>query len=491
MKLEMRGQMRLEQRMKLAPHMIQSMEILQLPILALQERIEQELNSNPVLETEVQESPEEVESAQEDQPQEDIDDKDLVLSTDNNKVDDFERLDSLGDSFNDYMAQAAPLRTRIHTDELDKKLEALKNTAAPPQSLHEYLTEQWGLVEADEPVKKAGEMIIDYLDYRGYLTVRLEQLHNKDRADFTVDDLNEALKLVQKLEPAGVGARDLKECLLIQMEQIGEDMSFESRLVSDYMDQLLDNHLPEIAKKMNCSIDTINRAIERMSKLDTSPGLQIGREQNHPITPDVTVESTDEAGEYSVRLADSGLPYLRVNNYYAKMAKDDRVGEKTRKFLQNNLRSAQWIIDAIEQRKNTLLKVTKAIVKYQTDFFEKGQLHLRPLPMSKVADEVGVHLATVSRAVAGKYVQCSWGILPLRKFFSGGREDTSGHAHSWEAIRAKLQQIIDEEDKTKPLSDDQIRKQLAKVGIDNLARRTVAKYRKLLNIPAARFRKKY
>jgi len=491
MKLEMRGQMRLEQRMKLAPHMIQSMEILQLPILALQERIEQELNSNPVLETEQPENPDEAETNGEDQPQEDIDDKDLVLSTDNNKADDFERLDSLGESFTDYMAQAAPLRRRTHTDELDKKLEALKNTAAPPQSLHEYLAEQWGLVEAEESVKKAGEMIIDYLDDRGYLTVRLEQLHNKDRGDFTVDDLKQALELVQKLEPAGVGARDLKECLLIQMAQIGEDMSFEARLVTDYMHELLDNHLPEIAKKMNCSIEAINRAIERMSKLDTSPGLQIGRERNHPITPDVIVESSEDEGQYSVRLADSGMPYLRINDYYAKMAKDDQVGEKTRKFLQNNLRSAQWIIDAIEQRKNTLLKVTKAIVKYQTDFFEKGQLHLRPLPMSKVADDVGVHLATVSRAVAGKYVQCPWGILPLRKFFSGGREDTSGQAHSWEAIRAKLQQIIDQEDKTKPLNDDQIRKQLSKAGIDNLARRTVAKYRKLLNIPAARFRKKF
>ena len=491
MKLEMRGQMRMEQKMKLAPHMIQSMEILQLPILALQERIEQELNSNPVLEMEQPESPEEVESDREDQPQEDIDDKDLVISTDNNKAEDFERLDSLGDGFTDYMAQAGPLRTRIHTGELDKKLEALKNTAAPPQSLHEYLAEQWRLVDADNSVKKAGDMIIDYLDDRGYLTVRLEQLYNKDRGDFTVDDLKQALELVQKLEPAGVGARDLKECLLIQMAQSGEDMSFESRLITEHMDKLLDNHLPEIARKMNCSIEAINRAIEHMSKLDTSPGLQIGQDRNHPITPDVIVESSEDEGRYSVRLANSGLPYLRVNDYYSKMAKDARVGEKTRKFLQNNLRSAQWIIDAIEQRKNTLLKVTKAIVKYQTDFFEKGQLHLRPLPMSKVADDVGVHLATVSRAVSGKYVQCPWGILPLRKFFSGGREDMNGQAHSWEAIRAKLQQIIDQEDKTKPLSDDQIRKQLLKAGIDNLARRTVAKYRKLLNIPAARFRKKF
>jgi len=491
MKLEMRRQMQMEQRMKLAPHMIQSMEILQLPILALQERIEQELNSNPVLEMAEPESPEDTDADQEQQPQEDIDEKDLVLSTDNNKAEDFERLESLGDGFTDYMEQAEPWRTRIQTDEPDRKLEALKNTAAPPQSLHEYLEEQWRLVDADESVKRAGDMIIDYIDDRGYLTVRLEQLHNKDRGDFTIDDLKQALELVQKLEPPGIGARDLRECLLIQMAQSSEDMSFESRLISEHMNELLENHLPEIAKKMHCSIETINRAIERMSKLDTSPGLQIGRSRNHPITPDVIVESSDNSGRYSVRLADSDLPHLRVNDYYAKMAKDARVSEKTRKFLQNNLRAARWIMDAIEQRKNTLLKVTEAIVKYQKDFFDKGQLHLRPLPMAKVAKDVGVHLATVSRAVAGKYVQCPWGILPLRKFFSGGREDVNGQGHSWEAIRAKLQQIIDEEDKTKPLSDDQIRKKLEKAGITNLARRTVAKYRKLLNIPAARFRKKY
>ena len=480
----------MEQRMKLAPHMIQSMEILQLPILALQERIEQELNSNPVLEMVEPGNPEDTDSTEQ-QSQEDINEKDLVVNTDNNKVGDFERLESLGDGFKDYMDEAGPFRTRVYSGEPDKKLEAIKNTAAPPQSLHEHLAEQWRMVDGEPAVKKAGDMIIDYIDDRGYLAVRLEQLHNKDRGDFTIDDLKEALELVQKLEPAGVGARDLRECLLIQMAQSIEDMSFESRLIAEHMHELLENRLPYIAKKMNCGIDAINRAIERMSKLDTSPGLQVGRDRNHPITPDVIVESLDNSDQYSVRLADYDLPRLRVNNYYAKMAKDEVVSEKTRNFLQNNLRSAQWIIDAIEQRKNTLLRVTKAVVKFQRDFFEKGQLYLRPLPMSKVAKDVGVHLATVSRAVAGKYMQCPRGILPLRKFFSGGTEDINGAGLSWEAIRAKLQQIIDSEDKSKPLNDEQIRKKLAELGIKKLARRTVAKYRKLLNIPAARFRKKY
>jgi RNA polymerase sigma-54 factor len=478
MKLEMRGQMRLEQRMKLAPHMIQSMEILQLPILALQERIEQELNGNPVLEMEEPEDAQDVSG----------DEQGEERAAGKEPAGDVERVD---EDYRDYMDQAEYARRRTGSDETDKKLEAIKNTAAPLHSLNEYLTEQWGLVDADDAVKKAGSIIIDYIDDRGYLSVRLEQLHNKDKAEFTLDDLKQALVLVQKLEPAGVGARDIRECLLIQMAQSGEDMGFESRMVSEQMDALLENRLPDIAKKMNCSIEQINRAIERISKFDTSPGLQIGQDHNRPVTADVIVESSDESDEYSVRLADSGLPSLRVNKYYEKMSKDTEVNEKTREFLQNNIRSARWIIEAIEQRKNTLLKVAKAVVKYQKDFFDKGQLHLKPLPMSKVAQEVGVHVATVSRAVAGKYMQCSCGILPLRKFFSGGMEDDTGNGHSWEAIRAKLQEIIDHENKASPLSDDSILKKLKETGIKNIARRTVAKYRNLLNIPAARFRKKY
>jgi RNA polymerase sigma-54 factor len=493
MKLEMTGQMRMEQRMKLAPHMIQSMEILQLPILALQERIEQELNANPVLEQEEPSSNEEPEPVGSDDAAEenDLSEKALVVDTDNNKADDFERLESLGDEFREYINQSGPYRPHGDPDERDRKLDALNNAAAPPQSLHEYLGDQWRMVEAAEPVKKAGNVIIDHLDDRGYLSVPLEQLHNADRNDFTTADLTEALHLVQQMDPPGVGARDVRECLLIQIVQSSEDMSFEYRLVCDHMDALLENRLPEIARRMDCSVERLNQAIERLSKLDTSPGLQVGRNESIPITPDVIVERSTETDEWIVHLAESDLPTLRLNRHYLQMAQDRRVSEKARKFLQDNIRSAQWIVEAIEQRKNTLLKVARAIVRHQRDFFEKGPLHLRPLPMSKVAQEVGVHIATVSRAVSGKYMQCAWGILPLRKFFSGGTEDTNGEAHSWEAIRVKLQQIIDEEDKAKPLNDDQIREKLAQAGISHLARRTVAKYRKLMNIPTARFRKRY
>jgi RNA polymerase sigma-54 factor len=492
MKLSMTGQMRMEQKMKLAPRMIQSMEVLQLPLLALQEKIEAELNSNPVLEV-AEELREEAASTENETPDV-FEERELVVGDDTDHVEDFQRLESLGDDFGEYINGSDSFNYQTHhqhaSGDPDKKMEALQNTAANGQSLNDSLKDQWRLVDADEKVKAAGDLIIDYLDEKGYLTIRLEQLHNKDKHDFGIEHLQQALELVQKLEPAGVGARSVQECFLIQMRQYPEDMSFEMRLVRDCWNELLENHLPRIAKKMNCSLDQVNHAIERLSKLDTSPGLVIGRNDNHPVTADVIVESDDHDG-YIVRLADTQQLNLRVNNFYEKMARSRAVDDQTRQFLQKNIRSAQWFMDAIQQRKQTLLKVARSIVGHQKDFFAKGKLHLRPLPMATVADEVGVHLATVSRAVSGKYVQCPQGILPLRSFFSGGMEDESGQEHSWDAIKARLQEIVDNEDKSNPLSDDALREKLAETGIGDIARRTVAKYRKILNIPTARFRKRY
>jgi len=493
MKLSMTGQMRMEQKMKLAPRMIQSMEVLQLPFLALQEKIEAELNSNPVLEVA------EEQSEETDPPQAETADvsneQELVIHEDSDNVDDFQRLESMGDDFADYLNGAGPMprqssNLNVSSGDPDKKLEALQNTAAQEQSLLDSLKDQWRMIDADPLVKAAGELIIDYLDEKGYLSVRLEQLHNKDKHEFGLEQLQQALALVQKLEPTGVGARDLRECLLLQMHQFPEDMSFEIRMVQQCWEHLLENHLPKIAKKMNCSLEQVNRAIERMSKLDTSPGLRVGYHENHPVTADVIVEADDDDG-YTVSLVDTRLPNLRVNNFYQKMTRNRDIDDNTRQFLQKNIHSAQWFMDAIQQRKRTLLRVTRAIVKYQKAFFDKGKLHLRPLPMSVIADEVGIHLATVSRAVSGKYVQCPQGVFPLRGFFSGGMEDETGTEHSWDSVKAKLQEIVDNEDKSKPFSDDALRKQLTEAGMGTIARRTVAKYRKILNIPTARFRKRY
>ena len=493
MKLSMTGQMRMEQKMKLAPRMIQSMEVLQLPFMALQEKIEAELNSNPVLEV-VEEKSEQIEPPQTETA--DVsNEQELIIHEDSDNVDDFQRLESMGEDFNDYLNGAGPMPRQssyqnTSSGDPDKKLEALNNTAAQEQSLLDSLKDQWRMIDADPLVKTAGELIIDYLDEKGFLSVRLEQLHNKDKHAFGLEHLQQALTLVQKLDPTGVGARDLRECLLIQMRQFPEDMTFEIRMVQQCWDSLLENHLPKIAKKMDCSLEQVNRAIERMSKLDTSPGLRVGYHENHPITADVIVEADEEDG-YVVSLLDTRLPNLRVNDFYQKMTRNRDVDEKTRQFLQKNIHSAQWFMDAIQQRKRTLLRVARAIVRHQKGFFDKGKLHLRPLPMSVIADEVGIHLATVSRAVSGKYIQCPQGIFPLRGFFSGGMEDETGAEHSWDSVKAKLQEIVDNEDKSKPFSDDALRKQLTEAGMGTIARRTVAKYRKILNIPTARFRRKY
>jgi RNA polymerase sigma-54 factor len=489
----MTGQMRMEQRMKLAPRMIQSMEILQLPTLGLLEKIDTELNSNPTLEiaededsnageissTGAEEKAEEIIEAQQ---------AEKNLTVDRDKRDEFKRFEEFVDQSDDFGMEGS--KRSGSDDEPDKKMEAMNNTADRGQSLHEYLSEQWRLVDADEKIKKAGQLIIDYIDEKGYLRIRLQQLHNKDKHDFDVEHLEAALKLIQGLEPAGIGARDIKECLLIQMAQSAEDMSFETELVSKYLDKLLENKLPEIARKMNCSFERISQAIIRMRKFDISPGLQIGARRNHPIKADVIVEP-DDAGGFKVYLADRSIPSLRINQYYASMSKDKSLDSKARDFLKNNIRSAQWLMDAIEQRKHTLLRVSQAVVERQKEFFEKGTMFLRPLPMSEIADAVGVHIATVSRAAAGKYIQSPQGIMPLRDLFGGGMETDSGINESFEAIRAKMQQIIDNEDKSKPLNDDEIKVKLEELGVKEIARRTVAKYRKIMNIPTTRFRKRF
>ncbi|MHC4855535.1 MAG: RNA polymerase factor sigma-54, partial [Planctomycetota bacterium] len=239
MKLSMTGQMRMEQKMKLAPRMIQSMEVLQLPFLALQEKIEAELSTNPVLEV-AEEHPEELPGSQA-EPEDMSHERELVVQDDSDNVEDFQRLENIGDDFNDYLDGSGPMQfepkyQRISSGDPDKKLEAMNNTAAAEQSLLDSLKEQWRMVDAEPLVREAGDLIIDYLDEKGYLSTRLEHLHNKDKHAFGIEHLQQALELVQNLEPAGVGARDLRECLLIQMRQFPEDMSFEMRMAGQCWD---------------------------------------------------------------------------------------------------------------------------------------------------------------------------------------------------------------------------------------------------------------
>jgi len=301
---------------------------------------------------------------------------------------------------------------------------------------------------------------------------------------------DEALLLVQTLEPTGVGARDLAECMVLQLVGETENHYLEIDLVKHHLKDIEMNRYPQISKKIGKSIAEIQEAIKVISRLDLRPGLQVGHHDTPYILPDIIVEYDEDNDTYTARLNDGSNPNLRINTMYSMMAKQRDLPQDAKEFLQNNIRSARWIIESIEQRKTTLLRVVNHVLKSQREFLDHGPQHLRPLPMVDVADVLGIHVGTVSRAVSGKYMQTPIGIYPLRSFFSGGIETASGESVSWNAIKAKLQEIVDNEDKKKPLNDDQLAAELTKRGL-TVARRTVAKYRSILNIPPARRRKQF
>jgi len=483
----------MEQRMKLAPRMIQSMEILQLPLMALEERIEQELAANPVLErresdfeqpdlTPVAGIPQEVVALPATEP-----------ASDKNEVTDREIEQYLQDQA-DWSSLNRGSRSRS-SGERDAKMDAMANTAARGDSLQEELTLQWDLVEVSDRIRRAGHILIDWVNDAGYILDPLESIAKHLPSDLSIDDLQDALPVLQqRLEPVGICARNLQECWLIQIDawerDKNADLTVPRTLVSSYLNDLAMNRLPQISRKSGFTIDQINAGKEFLKHLNTSPGTLLGEDRVPTVTPDAIVERDEETGDYTCRLTDEHSPRLYINEIYKRMAKTKAVDGKTREFISNNIRNARWLIESIEQRRNTLLRVLKVVVEAQKEFLEHGPQFMKPLPMIGVADQLGIHVGTVSRAVAEKYIQTPRGIFPLRMFFTGGTENAEGEAMSWDAVKAKLSEIITNEDKANPLSDDEIVVKLKEQGIE-LARRTVAKYRKIANIPPARRRKTF
>jgi len=479
--------------MKLSPRIIQAMEILQLPLLALEDRIEQELSSNPCLEQGNAPS-EAVAPVHEEDQGPNRGEEDLVVDGDKDSQVDFERLADFDEAYaEDLDWSDRPYRPAAANEERDGKQDALANTPARQQSLTEYLTEQWTFIEAADEVKAAGQVIISHIAEDGYLRTPLEELVRADGdPPITLELLRSALPLVQRLDPPGVGARDLRECLLIQLDAeaaAGKDVSLARQLISDFLREIELNHIPQIAKRTGRSVQEIEDALASLGRLDPYPGMLIGQHTVPYILPDALVE-LDENGELVVTMRDGRSPALKISKTYLKMVKSRQTDAKAKEFIRRNLRSAQWLIGAIRQRRQTVRRVVEEVFRAQRDFLERGREALRPLPMTEVASKVGVHVATVSRAVAGKYVQTPRGIFPLRMFFSGGTRTSSGEDVAWDAIKAKLKEIVDREDKSHPLSDEDIAQALHKQGI-HIARRTVAKYRNLLNIQPARQRKRY
>jgi RNA polymerase sigma-54 factor len=485
----------------LTPRMIQSMEILQLPLQKLEERIEQELQSNPVLELSPGETDLETipESDPDARPERTEDEKTLIVKEDGNSVDDFERLSRLSDYLesDDFQGNSF-IRPSSYDGERDKKLDAMNNTAARGDTLQEYLLGQWAFVDCPPSIKKAGEAIINSIDAEGYFRADFETVSRESRVPLPIPDLQEALRLVQTLDPAGIGARNLRECLLIQLDALeldeeaseNHDFSLERALITDHLKDLEMNRYPQISKKLGLEIDQIKAAVRRLSRLHPYPRKQVGSAYAPPITPDAIIYYDEDADRYEIEMTNDPAPGLSISAKYRKWLKDKKQDKKTREFLANNMRNARWLLESIEQRKNTILRVIRAVVDAQRDFFDKGPEHLHPLPMIQVADQLGIHVATVSRAVSEKWIQSPRGVFPLRRFFSGGTISDDGSNMSWDAVKEKLKGIIENEDKLNPLNDDEIVIKLKELGID-LARRTVAKYRKILNIATARQRREF
>lgn len=474
MRLDTSQQMRTEMRLRMAPRMIQSMEILQLPILALQERIDQELTENPLLVDLRDAAPKVEEDAAPEPPPEP-----------EPSPEPFDGYDEWAESYGE---MHRPSRAAL-MEESDRKQDAMQNMASRPVSFREDLEHQLGFFELRPEVRALAEYIIYNLDDAGYLKFSLDEIVRDFGNNATFAQADEALRVVQKLDPPGVGARDLAECLRLQLTPDTPHRDLLAVLIDRHLEDLRQNRLPAIEKKLGVPLETLKEAIEQLRRLDPRPGAHKDDDRTSYVVPDLIVEP-DEEGVYRVRLVDERTPQLAISRRYQRMLKNGSADSATKLFLQKKLQAARWLIESIEQRRSTLLKVARAIVAHQKAFLDRGPEFLEPLKMQQIADEVGVHVTTVSRAVDDKWVQTPRGIFPLKRFFGGGTKTTDGEDVAWETIKQRLLDIIAKEDKSAPLSDEEIVEELAKLGFP-VARRTVTKYRKALKIPSSRQRRQF
>ncbi len=491
MRLSLGLEARQVQVQKLAPRMIQSMEILQLPLMALQERIEQELSENPLLEmaeSEPESSDERAERTESpDAPSES--EQELVVDEKADNAEDFERLDELDRELPDFFDESPRRSANQISEDADRRQDQFANIEARPESLHDYLLHQLGELDLDPEVRDVAERIISSLDAQdgGYFRSSLEDLlpPHSDRSQLKL--ARQALGVVQSLDPPGIAARDLRECLLLQLTS---DMPLYEELrtiIANHLDDLRDNRLPAIKRKTGYSIEHIQETWNELRKLNPKPGAIFIDAHVPTVTPDIMIEKGDD-GRYRVIVDEYRTPQLRISQYYLNRLATGTATEDEREYIRRKLNAAQWLIDSIEQRRNTLVKVAQAIVDYQQRFLDEGPEFIEPLKMQQIAEKVGFHVTTISRAVDDKWIQTPRGIMPLRRFFVGGTQSNDGEEVAWDAIRIKLQELVDQEDKSNPYSDEDLMKQLARHGL-KVARRTITKYRQKMGIPGSRQRR--
>ena len=474
--------------------MIQAMQILQLPAVDLQERIQQELVENPFLEVVDQEA---AEKAAEGKTEGEAPAETPVQGSDAAGVEGM--LDELERYERDFSDGWRP--SHSGSEDGDKKLEAMANTPDTEKSLAEDLIEELAFLELDVRSRRIAEYLLYSLDERGYLSTSFEDMAREcsrtpalaDDPDaeppVTVEEIRAMLERIRSISHPALGARDLKECLLLQIDALGLDQPLLRTLVTNHLEDLQQNRIPRIAKATGRTIEAIKQAVETLKTLDPHPGAGYGESRAAVITPDVIVEEID--GEFEVRLDRQRTPELTLSPAYREFLRQAQKGDGVREWVKKRLESARWFIDAVQQRQSTLQRIANSIFTHQRGFLEKGVSGFRPLRMQEVADEVGVHISTVSRAVSGKYAQTPRGIFPLKYFFTGGTQTSTGEVASQISIKQRIADLVSQEEPSHPLSDEELAALLEEKDNVKIARRTVTKYRKALAIPSSNQRKRF
>ncbi len=488
---------RLTQSLILAPQLQQSLALLQAPTLELKALVEQELQQNPVLEevslqeqenTEKEQDLDKANSADLAEPPADLTFDPAAEKGASDPVDDFqaefERLVQLDQEWRDHFAQTnLPIRASAEEEE---KRQFMFDSLVQGTSLQEMLLEQVRESSLPEDLWTVAEMLIGNIDDYGYLKASMEELTLS--TGVTEAKILEVLNTIQTFDPSGVGARDLRECLMLQLERLGRQNTLEYKIVRDFMEALGKRRIPEIARGTGVEVDEVQDALEEIAKLEPRPGRAYLPDNDQYILPEVFVHR--QGDEFVVSTNNEHMPHLRISNTYKDLMSQGENSSEVRNYIREKIRAGKFLIKSLQQRQQTILNIAREIVNRQRDFMEKGVSHLKPLTMIQVAEVVGVHETTVSRAVSGKYMQTPQGIFEMKYFFTAGIQTASGDGLSNTSVKDMIEDIFSNEDGSKPLSDQEVVRMLKEKGIV-IARRTVAKYRTELNILPSNLRKVY
>ncbi len=455
----------LSQQQTLAPQMRKSLEILQAGTMELSQLITQALETNPVLE-----------------------DMTESLSLDEGNDDDADSLEHLNETDDDLRdRQIMEGCSSPWSQEDEERRQHVYESIVAPETLQQHLRQQLDFSMVEPDVREAAVALLGNLDERGFLDLPAEELGR--RMEIKPAVMKKAVELIQSFDPPGVGASGVVESLLLQLERAGGRDTIEYKIVRDHLEDLARKRHPQIARALGTSIERVVEAASRIGRLTLNPGGDFNPTGNPYVQPDVVIEFNDE-GQLEARLTGENLPSLRINDFYKDMIGKSGIDAKSRQFLRDQIRDGRSLIRAISLRQETILAIAHKLIEHQRDFFKKGPRFLRPLTMNEIADELGMHATTVSRAVAGKYLLSPQGLTEMRAFFATGYQTQDGAEVSNAGVREAIQQLVAAENPAKPMSDEALMKALAAQGV-TVARRTIAKYREQLGILPSHLRKSF